>query len=152
VFAQYCVSSIPVESEDQGKALVRQTQGGTTLAELVTRQGGQDEGCIAGYQLDQLPAQLAADLRSAQPGAVVGPYQGQSGLLLVGLSTKSVPTFDQVSAQADSVYAQARSSAEDPAWKAWLAQQKPDVSIDPRYGSWDAQQLTVDPPAAPRSA
>lgn len=151
LFAQFCVSTIPVDSEDEGKELIRQTAGGTTLAELVTRQKGQAEGCLAGYELDGLPAQLAGDLRAAAPGAVVGPVQGQSGYLLVGLTSRDVPAYDQVKDQASARYRVARAQAEDPAWKAWLATQKPDVTVDPRYGTWNASQLQVDPPTSPRS-
>jgi hypothetical protein len=152
VFAQYCLVSIPVDDEVQGKALVRQTQGGTTLGELVARQKGQDEGCAAGYQLDQLPGDLADGLRSAKAGAVIGPFQGQSSLLLVGLTSRTVPPYEQVAAEADTQYRQARSTAEDPAWKAWLANKKPRVDVDPRYGTWDPARFQVEPPAPPRSS
>jgi hypothetical protein len=41
---------------------------------------------------------------------------------------------------------------EDGPWKTWLAAQKPEVSVDPRYGSWDPQKLQVNPPAGPATA
>ena len=151
VFAQYCLSSIPVDDEEQGKELIRQTKGGTTLAELVARQKGQAEGCLAGYELDQLPEELAGSLRAAQPGDVVGPLQAQGSPLLVGVTSRDVPAYAQVADQASARYRIARAAAEDPAWKAWLATQKPDVTIDPRFGTWNAAQLQVDPPTAPRS-
>ena len=63
-----------------------------------------------------------------------------------------MPAYEQVSADVSARYRVARAKAEDPAWKAWLSGQKPNVTVDPRYGTWNAAQLMIDPPVAPRSS
>ena len=83
---------------------------------------------------------------------MVGPVEGQSGLLLVGLTSRDVPPYDQVAADAPAQYRVARAAAEDPAWRAWLGTQEPDVTVDPRYGTWNAERMQVEPPAPPRSS
>jgi hypothetical protein len=152
LFVQYCLSTIPVKDASEGAQLAGQANA-SNLQQLVAGHGGQDAGCGYGYQVQQsFDSDLAGAILGADAGRAVGPFQANDGsLVLVGIRSRDQKSYDVVKAAADALYQQDRNSVEDGPWKTWLAAQKPEVSVDPRYGTWDAQKLQVNPPAGPAS-
>jgi hypothetical protein len=148
-FVEFCLSVVPVADEAEGRRLAAESASGQAgLADLVTRQGGQEAGCGLGFQLrEQLRAELAEALEAATVGRAVGPFPATDGSqILVGVSSRTQKPFTEVEAEAAQRYEAERSRLEDGPWEEWLATQQPEVSIDPRYGTWDAENKTVRPP------
>jgi hypothetical protein len=153
-FERYCLSVLPVTDEATGGRLAAESASGVPLADLVSRQGGQDAGCGLGYQLEESFApDLAEALVNAPAGRAVGPFPASDGsLVLVGLTSRTPQSFDEVDAApetagvADQLYRRARQAVEDGPWQEWRAGQRPEVTVDPRYGTWDAETLSVLPP------
>jgi len=71
------------------------------------------------------------------------------GFHLILVNSKGVQPFADVEAQ---IRTQLETPAEDPL-NAFLAEAlaDADVEVNPRYGSWDAETMTVVPPEGPES-
>lgn len=154
-FEEFCLSVAPVADEAEGRRLAAESASGQLpLADLVTRQRGQQAGCGLGFQLrEQLLPDLATALERAPVGRAVGPFPGTDGRqILVGVSSRTPQPFADVEADAARLYQAERTGLEAGPWQEWLADQRPDVTIDPRYGSWDAEANTVRPPQGTRAA
>jgi hypothetical protein len=147
LFQQYCLNVIPVKDEAEAKAVIPQVTS-ATLKDVVAAHKGQDAGCGLGYQVQQsLPANLASAVQNAEAGQAVGPFTANDGSnVLVAVSSRQQQAYNDVKTAADSLYQQDRTTVEDAPWQAWLSAQKPRVSIDPRFGSWDPQKLLVVAP------
>jgi hypothetical protein len=143
-FDAYCLTVVPVADEAEGSRLAADSAAGqVTLAELVARQNGREVPCRPGFQLPNVVDELAA----TPIGRAVGPYLGSDGATVLLAVTSRTPTpFAQVEAEAAQLYRADRSSVENGPWQEWLAAQRPEVSIDPRYGTWDAEDHAVRPP------
>lgn len=100
----------------------------------------------------QLPKELADPLTSAKVNTLIGPIevQGQdpntgapqSLFVVARVTQRGTPTFDELRPQLDQNYAQARGAQLQ---RAWL--EKADISVNPRYGRWDAKNFQVVPPS-----
>lgn len=111
--------------------------------------------CASGAQWSEARDQAASqgglvdpyeDILAAADGDIIGPYAyDDQGTVLLILVSSTAPSFDEVAdavvqaAQADTDWRLAR-VLDDEAGRV-------DVRIDPRFGSWDADGLAVEPPA-----
>lgn len=151
-FDQRCVSHILVDDEATANDLLTQLQGGADFATLAqanstdtgsAAQGG-DLGCQAA---GAFVPEFEAAIDEATVGEVFGPVQTQFGYHLILVNSKGVQPFDEVEEQI-------RQQLEDPGVNPLdqfinEALADADVEVNPRYGSWDADQLTVVPPEGP---
>lgn len=153
-FTQNCVSHILVDDEATANDLLDQLNAGADFATLAqanstdtgsAAQGG-DLGCQApGLYVPEFEAAIA----DATIGQVSGPVQTQFGYHLILVRSRDVQPFDEV---ADQIRQQLVQPDQDPL-QAFIgdALGSADVVVNPRYGSWDSDQLQVVPPEGPAS-
>ena len=109
-----------------------------------------DPQCTALSQLQQsLQPEAFQSLAQAAEGDVVGPFQydDQGNVVLVEVQRTQLTPFDQVR---DAIIGQLPAAGDQAV--ADLVREAAttfDISVDPRFGSWDAEQGTVVPPAGP---
>jgi parvulin-like peptidyl-prolyl isomerase len=154
------VSHILVPDEATANELLRQLQAGANFADLA-RARSSDGSASAGGSLGCLGAQsFVAEFQQAADNAplnqVVGPVKSQFGYHLI-LVTPWNPSFDkvkqelaqQVTNQAQQQVQQQRAQLYSAAITKRLKAMK--VSVDPRFGAWDAKsgQYKVVAPKAP---
>lgn len=153
-FDQRCVSHILVDDEATANDLLTQLQGGADFATLAqanstdtgsAAQGG-DLGCQAA---GAFVPEFEAAIDEATVGEVFGPVQTQFGYHLILVNSKGVQPFDEVEDQI-------RQQLEDPGVNPLdqfinEALADAEVEVNPRYGTWDTDQLTVVPPEGPAS-
>ena len=161
LFSSICPALLTVAPSDIEDVLAR-LDGGEDFVEL-SREVSVDadvaanpEGeCSSGAQWAQARDQVASqggltdpydDLLVARDGDIVGPYAyNDQGTVLLIRASVTEPTFDEVAdavlqaAQADSDWRLAR-VLDDEAGRV-------SVRVDPRFGSWNADDLVVEPPS-----
>ncbi|MCA1691154.1 MAG: peptidylprolyl isomerase [Actinobacteria bacterium] len=153
-FSQACVSHILVASKEKADQVKGRLAGGEDFA-AVARAESRDTQ--SKDQNGELGCEISADTVSvpefvqavmSQPINEVGnPVQTQFGFHLIKVTSRTVPPFDKVVAQArERVVTGSRSKLQD-----WLngAVEKAKITVNPKYGTFDKKALTVVPPAAP---
>ena len=151
-FTQNCVSHILVADEATATDLKAQLDAGADFATLAQEnstdtgsgaQGG-DLGCQAP---GTFVPEFEAAIDEAEVGQVTGPVQTQFGYHLILVNSKGVQPFDDVKAQ---IRQQLEQPADDPL-NGFLSEALADaeVEVNQRYGSWDAESMTVVPPEGP---
>lgn len=153
-FDQRCVSHILVDDEATADDLLAQLEGGADFATLAQEnstdtnsatQGG-DLGCQAA---GAFVPEFEAAIDEATVGEVFGPVETEFGFHLILVGSKGVQPLEEVEEQI-------RQQLEDPGVNpldAFINEALFDaeVEVNPRYGSWDVEQLTVVPPEGPAS-
>lgn len=117
-------------------------EGGQSFADAVTAAGGQVQGvqCIDATQ-------IAVESASAEPGDVLGPFGGESGIVVVQLQETRPGEYDDL---AEALLAQVNQQFSEAARTELLDSLGAiDVSVDPRFGTWQPDQLTVAAPQGP---
>ena len=159
---QLCLDVILAKDEAAGKEARARVEAGEPFAtvaadlsqqpvEAATDGGG---GCVASSAVAGVLGDAA---NGAKAGDLIGPGQAQDGsILLVQVDRVQVPTFEEARPQLEQ--ANPNTSAQE-ATDAGLqkyvneiftkATRRSDVTIDPRYGSWDPTSATVIPPPDP---
>ena len=151
-FTQNCAAHILVEDEATAQDLLAQLDAGADFATLAeanstdtgsAAQGG-DLGCEAP---GTFVPEFEAAIDSATVGEVTDPVETEFGFHLILVESKDVQPFDEVS---DQIRTQLETPADDP-FQTFLTEalQDADVDVNPRYGSWDPETLTVVPPEGP---
>ena len=147
--SQYCLNLISTPDEASAQAAYARVQAGEDFiavgnevsVDKDTLAEGQ-ELCITGTQLFGVFTDAPATLAE---GTVLAPVDGQGSWIFVRVLTAQVPTFDQLRPQLEQ-------STPDDAATAKLqeavaeAQEQLDVTVDPRFGTWNAETGVVDPP------
>ena len=92
-------------------------------------------------------------LRTAKVGDVFGPVllagsDGSKQAYLVQVSSTTGPTFDQARAGLEQQLEQSSGSASDEFLATLL--KKADISVDPRFGTWNEDKAAVLPPTTPQ--
>lgn len=97
--------------------------------------------------------EFEAALAALEPGELSGPVRTEFGYHLIRLDAEGVPPFEQV---ADQIRAQLESRQGDTSQRLTQllaeAAAQVEVTINPRYGVWDAERVTVVPPPGPAPA
>jgi len=96
---------------------------------------------------DELGLELTPDAREQALG-LLGVEPGQEAVLFEAFSTEYID--DYLESYAKGIAVQAELGEE--AFLDLLQERARDVEVNPRYGGWDAEQLTVLPPEGPRPA
>lgn len=153
-FTQACVSHILVATREKADQLKARVVGGEDFG-AVAKAESQDS--LSAAKNGELGCDISADTVSSpefvaavmsQPiGEVGGPVQTTAGFHLVKVASRAIPPFEKVSTQArQKVVIAGRAKLQE-----WLegAVGKAKITVDPRYGRFDKNGLTVVPPEAP---
>ena len=153
-FTQACVSHILVRAKEKADQLKGRIAGGEDFGAVAkaesidTLSGAQNGnlGCDISSQTINSPEFVAAAMR--QPLNEVGdPVQTSAGWHLLKVTSRSIPAFDKVSAQAqEKVVLAGKTKLQE-----WIegAVAKAKITVNPKYGRFDKETLTVVPPEAP---
>ena len=151
-FDESCLSVIQLTDTTKVDAVMAQLRGGADFATVAKASSadassaaeGGDVGCLS---RNQLPAQVVDVAFNTPIGTVADPIQTTQGTLILKVTDRKTPAYSDVESQA----AQLARSASGAALQQWYGQvvANATVHVDARYGTWDAQQGTLQPPATP---
>jgi hypothetical protein len=103
---------------------------------------GGDAGC---HLPSEFPSTVAPIVQATAVGQVADPIPNNAGgFVIIKVSDRKPAVFTDVAAQAEELAARDQSVQ----FNAWLstAQGSADVSVDPRYGTFDPATFTIKPP------
>ena len=153
-FTQACVSHILVTAKEKADELKGRLAAGEDFG-AVARANSQDS--LSATQNGSLGCDISSDTVAApefinavmsQPvNEVGGPVQTSFGFHLIKVTSRSIPPFEKVSAQAHEKVV----TASQGRFLEWIrgAVDRAKIEVDPRYGRFDKENLTVVPPEAP---
>ena len=149
-FTKQCISLIAVPDPATADAVVAQARAGADFASLVqqysidatSKANKGDVGCLLPSQFNPSVESL---ITSAKVGDVLDPLPGQGGVSILKLTDRQVAPFSEVQSEAQSL---AQTNATQ-AFGSWLqdARSKAQVTVDPRYGTFDPSRFQINPPA-----
>ncbi|MBK9180542.1 MAG: peptidylprolyl isomerase [Acidimicrobiales bacterium] len=148
-FEEVCVRHVLVATEAEAQAVEAQLAAGADFAQLArdlstdpgsAEQGG-DLGCVS---RGQFVAEFDDAVFAAEVGEPTAPVETDFGWHVILVTERRTPDFADVRDQ----LLQTVLASADADFAAWLAGAKADadVEVDPRYGTWSADQGTVAPP------
>ena len=153
-FTQACVSHILVAAKEKADQLKGRLAGGEDFGAVAK---AESRDTLSASQNGSLGCDISSDTISSpefvaavmnQPINEVGdPVQTSAGFHLIKVTSRTVPPFDKVSARAqERVVIASRSKLQE-----WIegAIEKAKITVNPRYGRFDKENLTVVPPEAP---
>jgi parvulin-like peptidyl-prolyl isomerase len=147
-FAQTCLTVMAVDP-DKADAVYAQLKAGADFATVAQANatdgiGSQEVGCVV---VTQLPQTIAAELAQTATGQIAKPVQNGTVSIIMRVNDRKTGTFDELRTQAEEVAAVAQSDA----FRQWYqdALIGAAVTVDVRYGTWNAEQGAIDPPAEP---
>ena len=153
-FTQNCASHILVEDEATANDLKAQLDAGADFATLAEENSTDTGSATQGGDLGcQAPGTFVPEFEAAIDDATIGevtePVQTEFGYHLILVSSKGVQSLEEVQ---DQIRSQLETPADDPL-NAFLADAlgNAEVEVNRRYGSWNEETLTVDPPEGPAS-
>ncbi len=149
-FEQQCISAIAIGDQATADAVVAQARAGADFATLAqqysidaqTASTGGDAGCH--FPAELAPAYAPA-VQATATGSVSDPVaNNQGGYFIFKVNDRKPAAFADVSSQAEQLAA--RDQAVE--FRAWLqhALQGAQVTVDPRYGTFDPSTLSITPP------
>ncbi|MDH3706387.1 MAG: peptidyl-prolyl cis-trans isomerase [Acidimicrobiia bacterium] len=149
--ANTCVSHILVDTEDDAVAVVERLDAGEDFAAVAVEVSvgpsgpdGGDLGCVA-------PGQFVPEFEDAMNAADVDeptePVESQFGWHVILVTEREVAEVDEsaVELARRSILAEDLESLRD-SYLEFLISAEDQVSVDPRYGTWLAEQGVVAPP------
>jgi foldase protein PrsA len=153
-FTDACVAHILVSSKEKADQLKARLAGGEDFG-AVAKAESQDTqsaaqngelGCDINADTISVPEFIQA-VRGQPLGQVGDPVKTQFGFHLILVKSRAVPPFEKVVDRArEHVVTASKSKLQE-----WIndAVGKAEISVNPRYGTFDKQELTVKPPVAP---
>ena len=151
-FTQNCVAHILVADEATANDLYQQLQGGADFATLAAANSTDTGSATQGGDLGCQPPgtfvpEFETAIDSAEEGVVTEPVQTQFGYHHILLNSKGVQPFADVK---DQIRQQLETPADNPL-NTFLSEAlgSAEVTVNSRYGSWDADTMTVVPPEGP---
>jgi len=167
-FEQVCVRQIvtgafeslevPPEQDAQAKAagedVKRRLDTGQDFAAIARAESkdpqsaanGGDLGCVT---TDSVPPVLAAALTEMQPGEIRGPIRSDSGYHVLQLTERKKGSLEEAAPQIRQFLEQQQQQGFDTFLQE--AVQKADITVNPRYGTFDKAGPAVVPPKAPET-
>ncbi|MEY2422218.1 MAG: foldase protein PrsA [Acidimicrobiaceae bacterium] len=149
-FTKLCISVIAVSDQATADTVLARARGGADFAALArevsidttTKDNGGDIGCRLPSEFNPTVAQV---LQAGKTGEVLDPIPGTSGISIVKITDRQVASLDEVRSQAEEL----ASSTAGQSFGAWLRQARAEaqVTIDKRYGTFDAATFQINPPA-----
>ena len=153
-FVQTCASHILLDTQAEADAVEVQLQQGAdfaTLAQQLSKDTGSaahggDVGCFTGGQFvpEFETAALALDIGEISP-----PVQSQFGWHVIKVTDKNSPTFEEVADQVQQKLGESASAGFQMFFNDAIA--NAEVTVDERYGAWDAERGEVTSPDASAS-
>lgn len=146
---ELCVQLIATADQESAQAAYDRVAGGEDFAavaaevsiDTTSAASGGDIGCVARGNLSSVFGDVAL---SAQPDDLLAPADGQGSWLFVQVNSTNTPSFE------DSRATLAEALPDDSAAQAQVllaeAFNAADVTVDPRYGTWDPSRGAVVPP------
>jgi len=154
LFGRLCARHILVASEADAAALKAELDAGADFADLAREHGTDGSAANGGLlytegeecpQASQFDADFVAGATSVPTGEVAGPVQTQFGWHVVQVDEAVEVPFEEARS-AVQAYASQRASA---AFSEFLAEaNRGDITVNPRYGFWDAETGTVVTPGS----
>jgi hypothetical protein len=145
-FSQACLTVMAVDPA-KADAVYAQLQGGADFATVAQANsndgsGSQDVGCLA---LTQLSPAFADEVAKTAVGQIAKPVANGASAIIIRVNDRKTGTFGELGTQAQEVTA----AAQNKAFRSWYqnALTAASVTVDVRYGTWNAQQGAIDPPA-----
>lgn len=144
-----CLNLIVSETEDDANAALARIEGGEEFgavagevsADPATAANGGFAGCAS---VEQAAEYFGGDYSTAAAGDVIGPVSMNQLFVLVEVESTTGPSFEQLRPELEQQLA-----AEDTNRVGEYLlelQANADVTVDPRYGTWDSETGTVTPP------
>jgi parvulin-like peptidyl-prolyl isomerase len=155
-FTQNCVSLIAVNDENLANSIVAQTRAGGDFAALAkqyssdtqTATMGGDAGC---HYPDEFPSTLAPTVEGTQIGGVTDPISDNvGGFVIFKVDDRKPAAYADVATEAQQLAARDQSVE----LGSWLQKALADgkVTVDPRLGTFDAQNSVINPPPGDKKA
>jgi hypothetical protein len=149
-FVQLCVSVISLADENTANAVAEQARAGGDFASLAqqfstdTKSGsmGGDAGCLYPSEISSV---FAPTLQATATGAVTDPVTNNNGFLVFKVTDRKPAAYSDVSSQAEQLALRDQSVE----FGSWLRHAFEDgqVTVDPRYGTFDPSTYKITPPA-----
>lgn len=161
---QLCLNVIITDTEITGQIARQAVEGGQTFADVAAKASREAPeaaadgagGCVA---VADVAGVLGDEATTAKAGDLLGPGKAADGsFILVEVDSVMVPTFEEVRPQIEQANPNTSvddaSAALDKFVEATFAKAvtRADVTVDPRYGTWDPKTRQVMPPADPGAA
>ncbi|MEZ5179952.1 MAG: SurA N-terminal domain-containing protein [Acidimicrobiales bacterium] len=149
--SQYCINLIATPDQASALAAYARVQGGEDFLAVGNEVSLDKDTLAEGKELCITGTQLFGVFQQVQPpvaeGTILAPVDGQGSWIFVRVVRTQVPTFEQLRPQleANTPDADATSRVQEALAK---AQKRADITVDPRYGTWDAATGVVSPPEA----
>ncbi len=152
-FAGTCVSHILVATVEEATAIGAELAAGAdfaaTAAARSTDPSAADGGTLGCFPEGE-PFPFVEPFSAAIPGLAVGavsaPVQTEFGFHLIRVDSVGVPELDDVRETVATAVAEAARASFSEFFDDALA--SVEVDVDPRYGTWDAEQATIVPASA----
>lgn len=146
-----CLSIIVSETEGDSLAALERVEAGEDFALVATEmsadpataEAGGFSGCAS---VDRAGEFFGGDFSTVAEGDVVGPTELDDLFVLVHVDSTTGPTFEQIQVELDQQLA-ADDSNRAMEYRSELRLEA-DVSVDPRFGTWDPETGLLSPPAA----
>lgn len=144
--------------EQRADDVIAQLEAGDDFADVAiaesddpdTAPSGGDAGCFATSELQD--PELAAQVEALEPGEFAPePFAFDAGLLLFQVDSREAPSLDDVRADIEAQLQQQASTEADGLVGQRIVELADEigVEVDPRYGTWDPEALTVLAPTGP---
>ena len=147
-----------VSGQERADDVIARLEDGEAFADVAiaesddpqTAPSGGDAGCFATSELQD--PELAAQVEALDAGEFAPePFEFEAGLLLFQVDSRDTPSLDDVRADIEAQLQQQASAEADGLVGQRIVEFADEigVEIDPRYGTWDPDALTVAPPTGP---
>jgi hypothetical protein len=130
------------QARTEGEAIKARVDAGQDFAAI-----GQDRGC---QPIESLPPTLGPALSEMQPGEVRGPIRSDSGYHVVQLVERKKASLEEAAAEIRRFLEGQGQEAFDRFVQE--AVEKSDITVNPRYGTFDKSGPAVVPPQAPNTS
>jgi foldase protein PrsA len=162
-FQETCLSHILVDDEAKAKDLKAQIDKGADFAELAKKESKDNQGagggsaakggsldCISEEQSANFVPEFVAGYKDLPIGKVSDPVKSQFGYHLIKVTERKQQTLEDATADIKTkLGADTQQAFND---LITSSARKAKVRVNPRYGKFDTDQLTVVPPTAPPAA
>ncbi|HZN16286.1 MAG TPA: peptidylprolyl isomerase [Acidimicrobiales bacterium] len=162
-YQETCVSHILVDTEEKAKELKAQIDKGGDFAELAKKESKDNQGatggsaakggsldCITGAQAAGFVPEFVAGYKDLAVGKVSDPVKTQFGYHLIKVTDRRQQSLADAT---EDITAKLGQDTQD-AFQQLISDsaRKAKVRVNPRYGRFDSDQLTIIPPTAPPAA
>lgn len=148
-FEQACANHILLDTPEAAQEVFDLLQAGGDFAALAAERSLDPGSNSAGGELPcvtrgQFLEEFEEAIFTAEPGELVGPVETAAGFHVIRVRERRTPPLSEVREQV----AQSLAAEAENALNAWFLEQLDvvDVTVDPRYGTWDSTTATIERP------